>query len=629
MDNIYQKVIESLALESQAKALFKEIKMSNDLQNIKPKKKVSVGVMLGFGFGVLILFSCIMVFIALNRVSEINTSLRQINDINALAQRYAINFRGSVHDRAIAVRDVVLIDNEDTKGLQNLLEQIGTLEKFYKEAEDNMKEKFIDTHLLDDKELSILQAIEATQAKSIPLIVQISQAKLAGDSQKAYSLLKTLSPYFTQWLAEINQFIDYQENANSTLTAELRSNVDEFRIVLLVLLALSVVFGVIVAIEINQFIDYQENANSTLTAELRSNVDEFRIVLLVLLALSVVFGVIVAIVIIRSLLRLLGGEPHIASQIISKIANGNLSEPVAYKGEDSMLSSIATMQGKLKEIVEFITRSSNQINEVALKVSQTSNQAQDAARTQMQSSTQVADKIGQMNKSVIEVSNIAQQTEENSTKSVEISTKGVEIINITAQEIGKITEMISSSAENIRGLQQQSVEIGGSASLIAEIADQTNLLALNAAIEAARAGEHGRGFAVVADEVRKLAERTAQTTAEIANMIKLIQDGIGTSVDAIEAIVPQIDKGQKLIIDSVQTLEEIQNQAKDSLQKAKVVASSSSEQEDTMQSIANDMQGISTLSQETSLSLENANKTISELKNISDSLKNYMAYFKI
>lgn len=582
MDNIYQKVVESLALESQAKALFKDIKMSNDLQNIKPKKKVSVGVMLGFGFGVLILFSCIMVFIALNRVSEINTSLSQINDINALAQRYAINFRGSVHDRAIAVRDVVLIDSEDTKGLQNLLEQIGTLEKFYKEAEDNMKEKFIDTHLLDDKELSILQAIEATQAKSIPLIVQISQAKLAGDSQKAYSLLKTLSPYFTQWLAEINQFIDYQENANSTLTAELRSNVDEFRIVLLVLLALSVVFGVIVAI-----------------------------------------------VIIRSLLRLLGGEPHIASQIISKIANGNLSEPVAYKGEDSMLSSIATMQGKLKEIVEFITRSSNQINEVALKVSQTSNQAQDAARTQMQSSTQVADKIGQMNKSVIEVSNIAQQTEENSTKSVEISTKGVEIINITAQEIGKITEMISSSAENIRGLQQQSVEIGGSASLIAEIADQTNLLALNAAIEAARAGEHGRGFAVVADEVRKLAERTAQTTAEIANMIKLIQDGIGTSVDAIEAIVPQIDKGQKLIIDSVQTLEEIQNQAKDSLQKAKVVASSSSEQEDTMQSIANDMQGISTLSQETSLSLENANKTISELKNISDSLKNYMAYFKI
>lgn len=555
--------------------------MSRNL-GLKPKRKTSVGVMLAFGFGVLILFSCVMVFVGLHRVDKINATLSQINDVNALAQRYAINFRGSVHDRAIAVRDVVLIDKNDDKGLQALLEQISTLEKFYKDAEDNMREKFIKTNLLDTMELSILSKIEATQAKSIPLIAQITQAKLAGDSQKARAILDTLAPYFTQWLAEINQFIDYQEKANTALTADLRQDVDDFRIVLLVLLTLSIVFGVIVAI-----------------------------------------------VIIRSLLRLLGGEPYVASQVIHKIANGNLSEPVAYKGENSMLASIATMQEKLKEIVEFITHSSNQINDVALKVSQTSNKAQDAARTQMQSSTQVADKIGQMNEAVIEVSNIAQQTEENSIKSVEVSTKGVDIINVTAQEIGKITEMISVSADNIRGLQQQSMEIGGSANLIAEIADQTNLLALNAAIEAARAGEHGRGFAVVADEVRKLAERTASTTAEIANMIKLIQDSIGTSVSAIEAIVPQIDKGQKLIMDSVQTLEEIQAQAQDSLQKAKAVASSSSQQESTMQSISHDMQGISTLSQETSLSLENANKTIAELKSISDSLKNYMAYFKI
>ena len=556
--------------------------MSKTLEVQPPKKKTSIGVILGFGFGVLIAFSCVMVFLSLNRVSSINASLSEINDKNALAQRYAINFRGSVHDRAIAVRDVVLISSEDKNGLQQLLEQINALEKFYKEAEDNMKQKFIDAKLLNKKELSILHSIEETQAKAIPLIVQIIQAKLAGDSQKARTILTTLSPYFTQWLAEINEFIDYQENANSGLTHQLRSDVSEFRILLLVLLACSVIFGVIVAI-----------------------------------------------VIIRNLLRLLGGEPYIASYIVSKIANGDLSGHITYKNKDSILSSIASMQEGLREIVEAITHSSQQVNKIALEVSDVARKAQDDANTQMQNSAAIVGKIEQINHSVAEVSDIAKQTEENSVKSVEISSKGVEIINITAQEIGKITEMISSSADNIRGLQQQSVEIGGSAGLIAEIADQTNLLALNAAIEAARAGEHGRGFAVVADEVRKLAERTASTTAEIANMITLIQESIGVSVNSIEAIVPQIDKGQKLILDSVHTLEEIQSQAQDSLQKAQVVASSSVQQEDTMQSILHDMQSISTLSQETRNSLENTNKAIGELKNISDALKKNMTHFKV
>lgn len=547
-----------------------------------PKKRISVSVMLGFGFGILILFACIMVLISLNRVGNIKDSLRQINDINALAQRYGINFRGSVHDRAITVRDIVLIDNNDTKGLQTLLEQISALEKIYKETEESVREKFVKQNLFDTKELEYLNTIESIQAKAIPLIVQISQAKLAGDSNKAQELLKTLSPYLTQWLAEINRFIDYQESSNIKLTNELRADVDQFRIILLILLACSIIFGVIVAL-----------------------------------------------IIIRGLSRSLGGEPHTASRVVSQIASGNLAEPVAYKGKDSMLSSIATMQSKLKDIVQFITSSSNQLNEVAQEVSQTSHQAQSAAHKQTQSSEHVAQKIAQMNEAVLEISQIAKQTEENSLKSVEVSSKGVDIINLTAQEIGKITEMISASADNIRGLQQQSIEIGGSASLIADIADQTNLLALNAAIEAARAGEHGRGFAVVADEVRKLAERTASTTAEIANMIRLIQDGIGTSVSSIEAVVPQIDKGQKLIMDSVQTLEEIQNQAQDSLQKAQAVASSSGNQAETMESISQDMQGISELSKQTSTSLENANRTINELKNISDALKSYMAYFKM
>ncbi|TLD80770.1 methyl-accepting chemotaxis protein [Helicobacter sp. MIT 05-5293] len=551
--------------------------------DVQPKKKVSVSFMLSFGFGILVILVCIIVFVSLNRVNNIIVSLNEINDVNAQAQRYAINFRGSVHDRAIAIRDVVLIDEDDTQGLQKLMQQISNLEKFYKDSEDMMEEKFLKTNLLKDHQRAILNEISATQAKAIPLIVQVTQAKLAGDTKKAREILYTLSPYFVQWLAQINEFIDDEENANSELTKDLRELVDRFKTLLYVLLGFAIIFGVGIATTV-----------------------------------------------IRGLLRMLGGEPHKASAIVAKIANGNLSEPVHYHGgKDSMLYSIASMQEHLKETVKSISASSYQISESASIVSKTSHEAQNAANEQSHHSNLIAQKLQEMHQVVANISDIARQTEENSSKTVDISVEGMKTIGETAEEIGKITEMISVSANNIRELQQQSVEISNSANLIAEIADQTNLLALNAAIEAARAGEHGRGFAVVADEVRKLAERTAGTTMEISSAISLIQESIGTSVASIEEIVPQIDKGQKLIMDSVQILESIQDQAKDSFEKAKIVASSSLEQGNTMASITHDMENISKLSNDTSLSLQNANKRIDELERISQTLKDNVAFFKV
>ena len=247
----------------------------------------------------------------------------------------------------------------------------------------------------------------------------------------------------------------------------------------------------------------------------------------------------------------------------------------------------------------------------------------------MQSSSDIVGKINVISEAIIEISHTAKLSEDNATKSVELSSQGVEVIHTTAEEIGKITQLINSSATNMRGLQQQSLEISTSASLIAEIADQTNLLALNAAIEAARAGEHGRGFAVVAEEVRKLAEKTATSTSEIAKIIQLIQSSIETSVQSIEEVVPQIQKGQDLISNSVTLLNQIQHQAQDSLAKAKEVAYSSSQQESVITDITKDVHNISELSINTEKSLQNANNTIENLQEISDTLKKQMGYFKI
>ena len=160
-------------------------------------------------------------------------------------------------------------------------------------------------------------------------------------------------------------------------------------------------------------------------------------------------------------------------------------------------------------------------------------------------------------------------------------------------------------------------------------ADQTNLLALNAAIEAARAGEHGRGFAVVADEVRKLAERTGQTTAQITNMISDIQKEIEVTVAAMEQTLPQVEKGLELAGITSEILNEIQAQANDSLSMAQDVSVSSSQQETGIQTVQSYLAEMADMSSNTQMMMQENVKEVEKLETISNQLKDDASFFKL
>jgi methyl-accepting chemotaxis protein len=330
-----------------------------------------------------------------------------------------------------------------------------------------------------------------------------------------------------------------------------------------------------------------------------------------------------------SILRQLGGEPAYAVEVVRHIAEGDLVRPVEYSSPDSLLAAMQTMQQKLANIFGDINGMASRLSSGAEHVSVAARETSVAAHNQAQSTSASAASIEQMTVSISEVSEIATQTEANSSQTAALAEEGAGLVKNAAQEIELISRTVATSSEQIQLLQQRSQEIGGIANVIKEIADQTNLLALNAAIEAARAGEQGRGFAVVADEVRKLAERTAKATTEIAQMIDSIQEETQTAVQAMATAAPQVDKGLDLATQATAMLDEIHRQALDSLGKVRDVALATTEQATTATDIAKHVEHIASMAEETNATMQNNAAESEQLEGLADQLRQTVSYFRV
>lgn len=239
-------------------------------------------------------------------------------------------------------------------------------------------------------------------------------------------------------------------------------------------------------------------------------------------------------------------------------------------------------------------------------------EANNGAQTQSGRIAETATAMAEMNATVLEVAKNASDAASNAEETRTKAKEGAQIVNDVAGAIADIEQRVQGMQQDVNGLGQQAEEIGHIMNVITDIADQTNLLALNAAIEAARAGEAGRGFAVVADEVRKLAEKTMSATEEVGNAIASIQNGTRNNISNIDQVVGVVTQGATMAQDSGQALESIVSLAEDTSQQVSAIATASNEQSAANDEIARHTEEINRISGETSASMSQASTALEQ-----------------
>ena len=356
---------------------------------------------------------------------------------------------------------------------------------------------------------------------------------------------------------------------------------------------------------------------------------QLEIVAVALFALAVML--LTSFVILRNLLHQLGGEPTEAVRIAQRMASGDLSDSIAVSADDatSVVAAFARMQNGLRTMVCAVQRIAHELACAASELREVAALASSATDAQSKSAADIAASLDETSVLIDQVRDNASQAREMAEEAGTASHSGAKVINEVAAGIIEVASAVTTSANTISELKEYSQEISNIISVIREVAEQTNLLALNAAIEAARAGEQGRGFAVVADEVRKLAERTTESTRVITAVIEKVQSGASKAAEEVKAGVQRVKIGVDLSNragDSVGSIESATDRAATAIAD---IGKALNEQATAVQAIAHGVDEIAQIAGKNSASVRQTEVAAARLQEMAKELDASVARFRV
>ncbi|ACZ78331.1 methyl-accepting chemotaxis sensory transducer [Dickeya parazeae Ech586] len=505
------------------------------------------------GFIIPILVSVVLGISGLITIRHISNILTEVNDENSVKQFYAVNLRGSVHDRSIAVRDLLIADKQE---LSVIINNINKLAEIYQQSDVKL-DAMLNQLAISGHEKTLYQNIQNSNNKTSAIIARLIALQNAGNSDAARTLLLSEGRgAFVQWLADVNAFINYEAEQNNQLTHIARETARYFSVAMPIVLIVALLLGTLAMFATR-----------------------------------------------RRIFQALGAEPAVLLTMTRAIASGNLTEKTLIndRQQHSVMAAIETMRQSLINIVanvsthaEGVTIASENISKSSVALSQ---------RTDMQVSAlqQTSAAMGQVSESVKDNAASARQASQLSENA--------------ASETHQGNQLVSKIVDTMENIKRHSDSISSITKVIEDIAFQTNILAINAAVEAARAGEVGRGFSVVAAEIRTLSQKTTASAHQIKHLIDASSEKIG--------------EGYSEISQASEVMQKI-NQAVDlSSEFIRKIADTSAEQSIATQEIARSLAEMERTTQQNAAMVEQTTTDTAYLETHSQELKQSVSRFTI
>ena len=538
-------------------------------------KNLKIGMRLGLGFGLILIQLSVISYVGISRMGNVKKNMDVVVQVNNVEIGKANGMRDELNVIARSVRNLALLS--DVAEMKK--EEVSILEA---RARYGKLRDALGQLIVSEAGKKILADIDASQKQSRLLVDQVISLGLENkDAEATAVLLKEVRPAQSKGFNAIQAMEDYINTQNNQ--------------------------------EIEESGRSYENAYK---------------LMLVLSITSILLGIVISITVTRSITKPLDEAVAVANQL----ADGDLTAKIVVNSKDEtgmLLTAMQNMVSNLKEMINAVLSSTEQVSGTAVQLSASSGQVAEGSRQQAEAASSMAAAMEEMMVSIEHVSNNAQDARSSSSHSGELSEQGAEVIQNAVKEMVKIEGSVKESSQIIGALEQHSGEITAIVNVIKDIADQTNLLALNAAIEAARAGEQGRGFAVVADEVRKLAERTAKSTQEIAGMIEKIQHGTRDAVASMENGVTQVSGGVALANQAGESITQIKAQVARVVQAVGDISDSLKEQSTAGNDIAKNVEKIAQMSEENSAAVQQTASAAQHLEQLASSLQSTIGRFKV